>query len=1685
MKWKWPGRLLAGCAVVAAVTGCAEEREPINRVQAMALPKSFFVGENLASSDDDPEFYSQAFIIDVPYGAGGELLWTVGFGGFMSRVRFEIAQDYLIARITYERIDDSDGQGLHPANRDGVIAGVWRIQSHFDIRRSYNPQTGEEMNVIEENYSDRVWYEREYIRVDWSRNLNTDSYDFDMLSWIGMLGPYRYESLAYEVNDPGHPHAPHFSTEDGYFDVVHKAFAAPQMIDISHMGWGLNVIPACWLEADFFGGNSPSGTCNPVEITIRQSFMRIKDTDYEPSHWDGRKFAAYGAFYTDRYGYSNEYRMRDDKWRRFINRFNIWERSHYYDDPVKMTGAVACSTPETTAFGQDPHRDEGGWVNGEWVTSPNGTEDECEEVTRRTGVGGSRCNEFTNKCTLPYRLRQQKTLAWYFTVPDKAERFFDQNGNPDIYKSDGKTIDQDKYNRFMTDRQVEMVRRYFEPTSWAADEWDGALRAAVQSARYAECRKTGGSNDECWSAHPVLTGQQQDNMDLVALSKEVDACRKANGYKDDGPAGNCLEKALAVGQERQYSSGVIGTAMLPEMAVLCHSPVQTTDHPACGKRGTIARLGDTRYHGVNVLSAPQTPSPWGIMVSSIDPKTGEQIMMSANCFAWVNEYVAQRTVDYARYIKGELTTEDVTNAEYVKDWIQAEQIARTGGGGIMPQFTEENITQRLAGVAGVDMETMKDVRANKAQFRKSPMFKEIQKAGYEYKAIDAHAEVVGPQKAIVAARLKAAADSEFEAKLISAPVMQRAGFGSMSLTEGALDLVSPLRLNNPQHELELERMKENALARRNMCIIKADAVAPEGTSMAAMADVLWDQKFRLDRLDEQVPGFAELNMQTKLYERAKIVKEFLARRMHFSVITHEIGHAIGHRHNFVGSSDSFGFRPQYWQLRTKNGAVQQKCTQLTPNGEDCIGPRYFDPITPEEDRQMLHMFAYGSIMEYPGNIEADFVGLGVWDFAATRMFYGETTAVFQDEDLKLGTPLGGGIMGKMDNFGGILGIQPGVVEDGTLVDFHYSEWQNKYNLLHQCYTIADPWLHRPTTWNDAIDGPWDPLVDGFIVKVNGEWTKCREKPIDHVFWSDLRIPDSWEIPDGVPPHPYYRGGPCIDSEKRLRVPYGFATDGWADTGNLSVYRHDLGADAYEFFQFIISQQELGHIWSNYRRGSQSFSVRGASGGTYGRYNAKMRDGAKGLGLYATLYRDFAAAMSYEYSTLFPFIMNEFFPINALASSMAFDHFTRQYQRPHIGAHYRNEGTKTIENFYVWNAADDATGNASGPMMLVPNGTSGSLYRNDVSIGGRLVNNALAEDQGEYDRDFTMNAGSYYDKIYVPMLMAESEDNFISSSRNDFVDPRYRSVSMADLFPDGYRRFMANMLTNDEFIKGVRLAADEKGNVLLDSEQTYDQVTRSWGRYVKEPIIWTSWWPAEGPVSCVPSDGTWTCIDPAKTPGINPYPNTPAGYAVLQSQVGWEQQKHLIAQTLLWLPENQQQWWLEQMRIYEMGRDTDPGLVQRIEFHHPESGRIYMAKTYGKEQIFGKTVQKGIAARVLEFANQLVKASYKVYKPGDTLPDGVELAPDIDNDGEPDWPTVVRHPNGEPVRIAAASRIQPDGFGTSIPQCDQNEDATCEQVRCDANRRCVELTYYTEVIFFLRQALAAYGLDNLSKKGIYD
>src|SRR5688500_7681066 len=104
-------RKLALFIAVLTLLGCAEERAPISRVQPNALAKAFFVGSDLRGTGDDPEFYKRGTVIDVGYGAGQDGLFTATYAQPVSRIRWDITEGTLNARLAFERVIGTDGKG--------------------------------------------------------------------------------------------------------------------------------------------------------------------------------------------------------------------------------------------------------------------------------------------------------------------------------------------------------------------------------------------------------------------------------------------------------------------------------------------------------------------------------------------------------------------------------------------------------------------------------------------------------------------------------------------------------------------------------------------------------------------------------------------------------------------------------------------------------------------------------------------------------------------------------------------------------------------------------------------------------------------------------------------------------------------------------------------------------------------------------------------------------------------------------------------------------------------------------------------------------------------------------------------------------------------------------------------------------------------------------------------------------------------------------------------------------------------------------------------------------------------------------------------------------------------------------------------------------------------------------------
>jgi hypothetical protein len=312
----------------AIVPGCGDPQPAVNRVQPMALEKAMFAGE----------WYMQQTVIDTPYSVG---FTFVGEQGGLERIVWEIQEDYLVARRSYQYIAGSEPQGIAgPGDTQGAAIAMYRIESHFDIRRDYNPTTGEELNVIEENSTDRPWYERRFFRVDWSTNLISET---DLFALHRVIDGVTAEPVAYTVTDPSDPFAPQFVHDHTgtvtYMDIVNQMFVRPETVTFDD---GFS-IPVCYL---YYHDHLD---CTASQITIRNSFLRVdpnQEAQYQPLQYTGDRMQLFGYFNTIRAGYDEQYGVVEGARFHFVNRHNLWQASHM----TTSSGAlVPCTVDTATA----------------------------------------------------------------------------------------------------------------------------------------------------------------------------------------------------------------------------------------------------------------------------------------------------------------------------------------------------------------------------------------------------------------------------------------------------------------------------------------------------------------------------------------------------------------------------------------------------------------------------------------------------------------------------------------------------------------------------------------------------------------------------------------------------------------------------------------------------------------------------------------------------------------------------------------------------------------------------------------------------------------------------------------------------------------------------------------------------------------------------------------------------------------------------------------------------------------------------------------------------------------------------------------------------------------------------------------------------------------------------------------
>lgn len=917
--------LLLTALGVSALIGCAVERPTINRVQPNALEKSFFIGE-LDTPGDDPVFLTRNFVVDA---SESQELVGVSSASGVERIRFQITEDMLFARRAYS-ITGGTPRGTS-AEPNGDVVAAYRIESHFDIRNAYNPATGEELNIAEEN-TERAWQDREFFRIDWSQNL-VDSPQWTTMFYGKMFGDIKVSPVAYYESDESSDDAPLFDAEEGYFDVTSHFLVEPEMTR-----WGNFSLPLCMMMGIFTG--SAIYSCDPQEAVVRTSFWRLDQADpnddfepFENTEAPQEIFgnpggigdsASHGIVPAPFEGYDPQYGYTDEGVKRLMLRHDIWDQNHQTIGQCKqdkdcrnITGrATSTCLPSGTCTVPCDYEARGDGLGA----ARNGTDDQCEnEATGYEGSLGSQCS-LRNRCTIPVRDRDVKKVT-YYTDPEMPLALQDR-----VNKS-GKVTRQGANEQMIA-------------------TWNQALQLAVASAREVECRRTGGTadpeatRDECHAKYFSLNDDGSDKIQMVSLG----------GW------------------------GMPTPRRVGDVLVTCHNPVRDYDDEACGEPGERFRQGDIRKNML-IYWNYATQAPYGgIGAWRGDPATGQIVGAAATTIGRSATVSAGKVRDLVLVALGKLGFDEITNGT------SAVSFQRTLQDGRLPEtYSAAQLAERLGAIDLDSLSTSVPVNLSAIDATNpGPGLAKLRSSLAPSPGQDAK------QQLAFDAAIKPLLGSPFEAQMVSGGWLFDAlgANPNAGLSQDMLAVASPLRAYNLGNLAAGDQDLLRAMGERGICHL-------EGLTSIGSPDIAGLGRY----YQAKYAGLGDAEFADAVYNDVW-VNIYQGIQLHEIGHSLGLLHNFTSSWDAVNYDPQYWQLRTHEGTSTASCNGSPRGTSMSPLDDTCMGPRYLDPDTDDEmgiaaePRPGLNYFAHTSTMEYQNARFFETIGLGQYDVMSMKALYG-------------------------------------------------------------------------------------------------------------------------------------------------------------------------------------------------------------------------------------------------------------------------------------------------------------------------------------------------------------------------------------------------------------------------------------------------------------------------------------------------------------------------------------------------------------------------------------------------------------------------------------------------------------------------------------------------------------------------
>ncbi len=982
--------VLAVAAGLSAASGGCSINPQVNRVQTNLIDKSVFEGEwwytrTVIDLDDDAAYAIGAAGSGAPWAGAMSNYDIASQSGVIGRIRWVIDEDYLYAYRATEIIPGSNSDAGSPQFRGSPLA-VYRIEAHVDVRQEFNPGTGEPTNVVSENTTDRRWYDRRFIRVDWSQNLVTFGQFGDSLEIDALFGTFQRESAPLGISDVGNGQqtngtanlpadwAPQLVTvgQDETYR-FRDEWPASMSDTVHYMSF---VTQEIWTPTQCFG--TACGTS--IAITTRDAFLRVPpEHEYAVETLANSEYDRFGIIRTEQRTYL----------RGGLDREELAE--HCRADAECSTGAcdegrhvcvggLSDELGETDFltyyrlrhnFYRNSFRRDGSGATipcvSDWQCSGRFDDDGNSTFD---GVAGSVCDQAAHVCTVPMEDRQTREVAYYLSPG---------------------------YPAYLTRSAFELV-----------GQWNEVFMRGSRALH--DRQPPSGPPIDCQSGDPtqycycstdgqVVAGEVNRSTMQCAFRVnwfESPSAQAARGVTDpyncyiQGPADEAHPDAFGDYGFAHRGYQFVSEGENSECMLVLH--VNSCDAHPPGMNGdtdpgaACEQLGDIRYNMFNYVSAAASGF-CGVMQPMQDPVNGEAIVSPINMGGQCLDNFGVQPLEWWPILRGEQPTDDIISGDEVRRYFAA--LDRVHGPlgvapGADPGFHPQD-PSRPALPADLHSFYLDQVSANLANAR--PLH------GAEGRSMLMSDRMGRAQGSRLERRFAEAAATEGFPAMTAQEQMAARALGSVAGVqpdhlnlddEAVMDRVSPFRdqflsstLQDLQHERELMNHGSCMMMERPAVVY------------TSQFGEYWANAFR---------GFPLAEARIRW-----------AQAWHRAVMQHELGHGLGLEHNFAATLDRDNYLPGYYNITLADADNNGQPDLALPRLQD-FDLDHDNQITGDEQTRWLQElqrvrhernvrgvgnYTSASTMDYPGDL-SDIYGIGTYDRGAVYFNYFNRIEAYRD-----------------------------------------------------------------------------------------------------------------------------------------------------------------------------------------------------------------------------------------------------------------------------------------------------------------------------------------------------------------------------------------------------------------------------------------------------------------------------------------------------------------------------------------------------------------------------------------------------------------------------------------------------------------------------------------------------------------